>query len=354
MVVKLPGMVIACAASSIAAVGLLVLGTPANAHGGRIVGDCEIVVGFLREPPVEGEPNSVLVRVTRIADSMSGTSGVVQMDKDEADMLGIDLMATATASNTMTHGALVNQVVASGSDFPFLVGGDLVGKIVPFHTHGGDFRVTVKVDGAALSSGEIELAIAEAPAEPAVVTVRPGTKLRFANRTRGTVTLMSGMIDDGAARQVGPIEGLAGKIHVAVTHLPTGVVQGMEVREIAARRGDYVADLVPMAGAYEIRVYGEIDGMAIDETFRSGPGSFDDVEPAKPLVTAADDSIAAVLPASPDRDSGAPAALPAVTPASAERDSRLPWTAFGGIAAGIVLVVAAGVVLKKSVRKRAT
>lgn len=354
---RLPAIGSACAAATVAAIVLIALVKPAAAHAGKIVGDCEIVVGFVVEPPIEGQPNGVLVRVTRTNDGMSNMSGVAGMDKDEADMLGIDPTTTAAAGNTMTHGALVNQVMPAGSDFSFLLEHDLAGKMVPFHVHGGDFKVTVKVDVDAQTSGEFGLTITEGHVEPAVVTLRPGTTVKFANQTQGAVTLMSGMLDNGSPRPIGPVSGLDGRIHVEVTHLPTGAGREMELKEVTTRRGDYVADLIPMAGAYQIKVYGEVDGMAIDETFRSGPGSFDDVELATPPFFRSSDSIAETLTPGPNiagDGSAVSTASPAVDPeVPGRRTDRLPPAAFGIIGAAIGLVVAASVVLTRYVRKRA-
>ncbi len=48
--------------------------------------------------------------------------------------------------------------------------------------------------------------------------------------------------------------------------------------------GRYTADFIPtLSGQYRFRVYGNIEGAAIDTTFESGPGTFSNVEPVGEL-----------------------------------------------------------------------
>ena len=90
------------------------------------------------------------------------------------------------------------------------------------------------------------------------------------------MTGMAGMAHD----QRIPVEGLEGSIQVEVTFVPTGASETFDLLAVYGEPGHYVANLIPTAsGVYEFRVFGAIEGMAIDETFasRGGGGGFDDI-----------------------------------------------------------------------------
>ena len=55
----------------------------------------------------------------------------------------------------------------------------------------------------------------------------------------------------------------------------------MALTPLPEAEGRYAAPFIPtVPGPYRFRFIGTIDGMAIDETFTSGPGTFDDVRSA--------------------------------------------------------------------------
>ena len=77
-----------------------------------------------------------------------------------------------------------------------------------------------------------------------------------------------------------PVEGLEGAIQVEVTHVGSGVSRTFDLIAVYGEPGHYVAHLIPSAsGVYEFRIFGVIEGTAIDETFASkgGGGGFDDI-----------------------------------------------------------------------------
>jgi hypothetical protein len=81
-----------------------------------------------------------------------------------------------------------------------------------------------------------------------------------------------------------PVEGLDSTLQVEVTHIPTGVSKVMPLRPVFGEPGHYAADLIPTApGQYRFRFFGVVEGMNIDETFESGPDTFDNVEETKAL-----------------------------------------------------------------------
>ena len=76
------------------------------------------------------------------------------------------------------------------------------------------------------------------------------------------------------------VEGLESTLQVEVTHQASGAARIFDLRAVREQPGDYAADLIPTApGVYEFRVFGMIEGLAVDETFvsRGGGGDFDDI-----------------------------------------------------------------------------
>ncbi|MCY3957597.1 MAG: hypothetical protein OXG65_04815 [Chloroflexi bacterium] len=99
--------------------------------------------------------------------------------------------------------------------------------------------------------------------------------------------------DTSVAMQVGEagqerigVTGLANSLVVEVTHLAgdmsaSGVARQMALSPLPGEDGGYVAPFIPtVPGPYRFRFVGTIDGLPIDETFTSGPGTFDDVRSA--------------------------------------------------------------------------
>ena len=90
----------------------------------------------------------------------------------------------------------------------------------------------------------------------------------------------------GQHAQTVPVEGLEGSIQVEVTHVPTGASRTQELLAVFGEPGHYVAVMIPTAaGVYEFRVFGNIEGMAVDETCvsRGGGGGFDDIRSSADL-----------------------------------------------------------------------
>lgn len=91
--------------------------------------------------------------------------------------------------------------------------------------------------------------------------------------------------DDGHGARVG-VTGLANSLVVEVTHLAadmsaSGVARQMALSPLPGESGGYVAPFIPtVPGPYRFRFVGTIDGLPVDETFTSGPGTFDDVQSA--------------------------------------------------------------------------
>jgi len=74
-----------------------------------------------------------------------------------------------------------------------------------------------------------------------------------------------------------PVEGLQQTIDAEITS--GGKSMRVSLRPRSGQPGNYLGDVIPTrVGAYAVRFFGEIEGLKIDETFQSGPGTFSDVE----------------------------------------------------------------------------
>ena len=134
--------------------------------------------------------------------------------------------------------------------------------------------------------------------------------------------------------QAAPVEGLEGSIQVEVTHVSTGASRVQELLAVFGEPGHYVAVMIPTAsGVYEFRVFGNIEGMAIDETFasRGGGGGFDDIQSSAGLQFPEE------LPELREIESGVRGALDTAQQA---QDAALAAQRDGGNALAIVALVA--------------
>jgi hypothetical protein len=118
-----------------------------------------------------------------------------------------------------------------------------------------------------------------------------------------------------------PIEGLEKTVKVEVTKGATKKTYDLKAR--FGMKGAYTADIVPTStGDYTFRFTGEIEGAQINETFESGPGRFNAIQPLT----------ANQFPA-PVLSTGELQAQLAATQAAADSARLLAWV---GIAVGVV------------------
>ena len=161
------------------------------------------------------------------------------------------------------------------------------------------------------------------------------------------------------------VTGLEQTLRVEVTHTATAASRVLDLRADALQPGRYTADLIPTApGVYEFRIFGEIEGTAIDEVFTSigGGGGFDDVRPASSLqfpVTVSslremESAVrGAVTTAESAQDTAAAAQASVESSAAADDDGSSPDTlAVVAIVLSVVAVsLAAGSMIMARVRK---
>lgn len=151
------------------------------------------------------------------------------------------------------------------------------------------------------------------------------------------------------------VEGLENTLIVEVTHAPSGVARTMTLHADADDAGHYKADFIPTAsGQYVFHFRGSIEGVAVDERFESGVGTFDDVRPAVAIqfpesAASAREIEAAVRGAQDAAQQAQSAALSA--DASAARARML---GIGGIALGAVGIVFGAVASAIALRRRSS
>ncbi len=236
------------------------------AHEGRVVGELEVEVGFLTEPAFEGQANGAFIRILKSAENHD--DGMVMGD-------GPDLMS---------HGGLfASGTVDAGGSFEVELGHDLEDLVVPFHDHltGSSGTIAVNHDGDASETAMVRFD--HDGFTPSDFSVQPGTTVMFMNVSSDHVmSVLSGPHDAGDTHAHQPVVGAAASLQVEVTHVPTTTSETMELRPLFGQDGSYAADFVPTApGAYTFRFFGDIEGETFDQSFTSGPGTFDEIEPAR-------------------------------------------------------------------------
>ena len=236
------------------------------AHEGREVGSFEVTVGFLNEPALEGLANGATIKILKP---------------------GIDIES---------HGALFSSgTVAPGGNFEFEFDHELEDLVVPFHDHLTGNGGTVTVTHDAESSATVMVQFTHDGFSPSDLRVQAGTTVMFMNASGDEImTVLSGLHDatgmadehdhaDSPGQIDVPVLNVT-TLQVEVIHVPTGASRTMELRPVSGEDGSYVADFIPTApGAYTFRFFGTVDGEPFNESFTSGPGSFDEIEPARSL-----------------------------------------------------------------------
>lgn len=236
----------------------------ATAHEDREIGDFEVEVGFLNEPPFEAQPNGAFIKILKP---------------------GVDIL---------THGALFSSgTVEPGSNFEYEFGELVEDLEIQFHDHLTGEGGTVTVTHDAPASGTA-MVMFDGAFSPANLSVQPGTSVMFMNASGNTtMTVLSGPHDGGDGHEhdegaatghlVGePVLGASATLQVEVTHVPTAERRTMNLRPLVDNPGGYLADFVPTApGAYTFRFFGDIEGESFDQSFTSGANTFDEVIPSR-------------------------------------------------------------------------
>ena len=276
-------------------VGILAgtLATPVAAHEGRDVGDYNLVVGFLREPAYEGQLNGVSLVVTKTSTEDAMETHRMQTEDGDHEMTS---MMETDAVDVITHGAIfTSPQFGSMENFEFEVTEELSGVEIPYHVHPGDQEGIIVVSSDASHQGEDRsVMIMDDHLMPARLEANIGDNVVWMNHESQNAVVMSGPLSSmttetttmmsvetpsvtaEATTARHRVSGLASTLKVEVNHLPTDAAREMPLTENVADPGHYIAEFVPTApGDYSMRFFGSIEGNAVDETFYSGPNTFD-------------------------------------------------------------------------------
>ena len=83
-------------------------------------------------------------------------------------------------------------------------------------------------------------------------------------------------VTQGQGSSAQPVEGLANSLNAEVK--AQGQTMALPLQPSTAKPGQYVGNFIPTAeGTYTFHIFGTLNGQTVDETFTSGPNSFDDV-----------------------------------------------------------------------------
>jgi plastocyanin len=259
-----------CLLSFIIFIALLVPITTHNvqAHGGREVGNLNVVVGFGTEPAYEGILNTVELIIT-------STNPIEAHTKDNNDhgshSSRIDLNA---------HGSIfASTLIDTGQSFSYEVPDELNNLSIPYHDHmNHEITGTIHVKDSS-DSNQVKVMIHSGSVMPDEVTVKPGTTITWKNYDKESHAITSGVMPV-PVNKYSPVTGLSDKLEVELTHKNSKRSTVLSLSEDSSNIGKYTSNFVPTdTGIYQIRVFGIIDDIEINEIFVSegDGGSFDDV-----------------------------------------------------------------------------
>ena len=165
---------------------------------------------------------------------------------------------------------------------------------IPYHLHPGDHEgVIVVSEETTEHDDEAMIMIINDGLMPTRLEVGIGDNVVWTNHVDFKAVVMSGPLSSMSTDMTGQmtmtqpetestagtrVTGLAATLRVEVTHLPTSSSKVMSLTELFGDDGHYLAEFLPTApGDYRFRFFGSIKGTEINETFDSGPGTFDTV-----------------------------------------------------------------------------
>ncbi len=298
----------------VAVIGTLsaTLASPASAHEGRDVGDYNFVVGFLEEPAYEGQLNALSLVVTRIGHQGFASEAAPEMGLEtdhhhaeddhshDHDHEGTQSPPTVQSEGVdiLTHGALfISPSIRRDESFRFEITEDLGGFGIPYHIHPGNHQgVIVVAEEETHEVVEKTVALVKDGIQPRRINVNIGDSVVWVNNEYGTTVIMSGPQSSMTSEMINMAEadapdvstdvealanrvtGLSETLEMELTHLSTSTSKTLALTEVINDPGHYIAEFIPTApGDYRVRFFGSIEGNHIDETFDSGPDTFDTV-----------------------------------------------------------------------------
>ena len=260
----------------------------ARAHEDAEMGGYSVTVGFLNEPAYEGEMNAVEVRVVKPTSADDHDDGAddghdhshssdAAHDHDEMHEsevpVGVDISAELEDG-----GGVIVHVTAEGWRW--------APESMDMEHEPGAGHAHIYVDGVKVGrvySSRYRLSELESGERRIRVTLNTNDHKQLTLNgdpveASATVTI------PGAASHAEPatvgVEGLEKTLRAEIIHVASGAARTLDLRASPGAAGRYEASLIPTSpGHYRIRLFGEIEGEAIDRTFdsHSGGGDFDDV-----------------------------------------------------------------------------
>lgn len=111
--------------------------------------------------------------------------------------------------------------------------------------------------------------------EPALAGFENGLFLGVTRHVEDT-TPPATATSETEAEEGPPVEGLEATLRAEISY--GSATKELEIRPVVGSPGVYTADVIPMeTGAYTFRIFGTIEGTAIDESFTGGPETFAEV-----------------------------------------------------------------------------
>ena len=357
------------------------LARPASAHEGRQVGDYNLVIGFLQEPAYEGQLNAVSLVVTRnephepppATGSTSDSEMSAGSDHDDghshddghAHSHDDDHAHSASTNSTdesdvLAHGSVfISPRLRRDMSFEYQITEELDGLGIPYHIHPGDLQGLITVTDTGQRQSDVKsVTITNGGVEPRRISVNVGDTIVWLNRDLQNAILMSGplssmtdeiraSIETSGATKSGStsnrVTGLSPTLRVELTHLATSSSTEIALTEKFDDPGHYIAEFIPTApGDYRVRFFGSIEGQPIDETFDSGPDTFDTVVPSDAI------QFPVVLESNREIQNATLSALDAVQELQTEVDTTSA-SASTGIIIGIIGIIVGAVAVVASV-----
>ena len=266
----------------------------AMAHGDEDVAGYRITVGFLNEPAYEGVMNAVEVRVTKPADSRAdagadghaGHSADASHSHSHEETLESEVpIAVSVSAEVGANGGVSVGITADG-------GWRWAPDSVDMEHEPGAGHAHIYVDGVKIGrvyGPGYDLTGLEPGERHIRVTLNSNDHKQLAVNGEPVEASATVTIPGAAASAHTHMEGVPGlekTLKADITHVASETTRTLELNPVADDPGHYAASLIPTSqGHYRIRVYGEIEGEAIDSAFDSfaGGGDFSDVEDASAL-----------------------------------------------------------------------
>ena len=332
----------------------------ALAHGDAELGEYEISVGFLNEPAYEGVMNAVEVRVTKPADSRAAAgagAGSHEHSSDAAhshsheETLESEIpIAVSVSAEVGANGGVSVGIAADG-------GWRWAPDSVDMEHEPGAGHAHIYVDGVKIGrvyGPGYDLAGLDPGERHIRVTLNSNDHKQLTVNGEPVEATAVVTIPGAAHTHMAGVEGLEKTLKVDITHVASETTRTLELSPLADEPGHYLADLIPTSqGHYRIRLYGEIEGEAIDAVFDSfaGGGEFSDVEDASALQFPQSVASAREIESAAR---GAQASAAAAQEAAANaNDAAGGASAIGiaGIAVGVLGVALGGVALAVALRR---